>query len=339
MSLHGLPNSLLMSPHLIAHKYIFVCSLTVAAWDTLVLSRRTLRLMRTGEWSILKVLSYFLRALMPIEFALVAIGVFDTKLSQSSCQNFFLFEPICTAVLLAAASAVHVIRIYAIYDHSLAVLIGMGSLFVVQVVVTAICCAFYQRVPLLDGQGCMAGPTSNWVGIYWLAPTLLYTASAVLAVMRSVNSLQKKKLSAWNLIIRDSLNLYGVILMVNMVNMLLGFIVKPENDADPIKTIAASMTAVLTTTHTLRIVLSIRGSLRHGGLFLPPGWADPTKGPRATHILAARPGLPSVTLDITRGKQESGWATDNDKDSESRIAREPEVGVKITVDQEIGYDE
>ena len=32
-------------------------------------------------------------------------------------------------------------------------------------------------VPLLVGQGCIAGPRHNWVGIYWVAPTLLYTAS------------------------------------------------------------------------------------------------------------------------------------------------------------------
>jgi hypothetical protein len=32
-------------------------------------------------------------------------------------------------------------------------------------------------VPLLSGQGCIAGPRHAWVGIYWIAPTLLYTVS------------------------------------------------------------------------------------------------------------------------------------------------------------------
>ena len=72
----------------------------------------------------------------------------------------------------------------------------MSAVFAVQVVVTAICCAFYRcssgflvygniaytflfylAVPLLEGQGCIAGPKQNWVGIYWVAPTLLYTIS------------------------------------------------------------------------------------------------------------------------------------------------------------------
>jgi hypothetical protein len=75
------------------------------------------------------------------------------------------------------------------------VLLGMSALFAVQVVVTAVSCAFYRctpgfhcsfvvityafylAVPLLDGQGCIAGPKQNWVGIYWVAPTLLYTLS------------------------------------------------------------------------------------------------------------------------------------------------------------------
>jgi hypothetical protein len=71
MSLPGLPNSLNLSPHLSAHKYFLVCTLTVAAWDTLVLSPRTWRLMRTGEWPVLKILFHFLRVFMPLEFAVV----------------------------------------------------------------------------------------------------------------------------------------------------------------------------------------------------------------------------------------------------------------------------
>ena len=37
--------------------------------------------------------------------------------------------------------------------------------------------ASYLAVPLLEGQGCISGPKQNWVGIYWVAPTLLYTLS------------------------------------------------------------------------------------------------------------------------------------------------------------------
>lgn len=92
-------------------------------------------------------------------------------------------------------SAIHVIRVHAIYEKSRPVLLGLSSLFAVQIVVTAICCGFYRctsfpsrycalvsnwripAVPLDVGQGCIAGPKSNWVGIYWLAPTLLYTAT------------------------------------------------------------------------------------------------------------------------------------------------------------------
>ena len=63
---------------------------------------------------------------------------------EQTCRNFFLFEPICTAILLAMCSAVHVIRIHAIYEKSRAVLSGMGGLLAFQIVVTAICCGFYR---------------------------------------------------------------------------------------------------------------------------------------------------------------------------------------------------
>ena len=60
-----------LPPHLSAQKYFFVCTLTVAAWDTLVLSPRTWRLLRTKEWPPLKILFHFLRLFMPIEFTIV----------------------------------------------------------------------------------------------------------------------------------------------------------------------------------------------------------------------------------------------------------------------------
>ena len=66
-----LPPSLNLSPHLSAHKYFYVCTLTVAAWDSLVLSPRTYKLWKTEGWPVLKSLFFFLRLLMPAEFVIV----------------------------------------------------------------------------------------------------------------------------------------------------------------------------------------------------------------------------------------------------------------------------
>lgn len=66
-----LPPYLNLSPHLSAHKYFFVCTLTVAAWDTLVLSPRSWKLLRVEGWPVLKIIYYFLRFFMPIEFIIV----------------------------------------------------------------------------------------------------------------------------------------------------------------------------------------------------------------------------------------------------------------------------
>lgn len=67
-----LPPSLDLSPHLSAHKYFFVCTLTVAAWDTLVLSPRAWKLAKQEGVPPLKVLFHFLQWFMPAEF--VAVG-------------------------------------------------------------------------------------------------------------------------------------------------------------------------------------------------------------------------------------------------------------------------
>jgi len=108
----ALPPSLKLPPHLSAHKYFLVCTLTVAAWDTLVLSPRTWRLMKSPGWPALKILFYFLRVFMPIEFTIVgalanylnpqcgdlntslAVAFFDTKWSQAvSCSFNYYCRP------------------------------------------------------------------------------------------------------------------------------------------------------------------------------------------------------------------------------------------------------
>ena len=71
-----LPNSLRLSPHLSAHKYFFVCTLTVAAWDTLVLSPRSWKLFKSEGWPVLKTMFWFLRFLMPIEFTIVGMSLY-----------------------------------------------------------------------------------------------------------------------------------------------------------------------------------------------------------------------------------------------------------------------
>ena len=68
-----LPPSLNLPPHLSAHKYFFVCTLTVAAWDTLVLSPRSWKLLKTEGWPILKIIFNFLRLFMPAEFIVVGM--------------------------------------------------------------------------------------------------------------------------------------------------------------------------------------------------------------------------------------------------------------------------
>ncbi|KAI9443270.1 hypothetical protein H4582DRAFT_1923580 [Lactarius indigo] len=347
ITLNDLPSSLNLPPRLSAHKYFFVCTLTVAAWDTLVLSPRSWKLFKSEGWPILKTVFFFLRFFMPAEFVIVGVAFFDTAWSGSECQRFFLFEPICTTLLLAACSAVHVIRIHGIYDKNRSVLYGMSALLALQVVITAISSAFFRSVPLKDGQGCIAGPKHNWVGIYWLSATLFYTASFAMAVNRSIQSLSVKPLTPWKLMLRDGLNLYGAIWFVNMVNMIFWFVIRPTGPDDTIKTVVTSMTAVVTTTMTLRIILSVRGTLHYGGSFSGMGSTSTGTNTGSRGIATARvpPNAPSIlqinhtahtfTIDGISQKVEHGWDGSEGKADVLPIPDDDRKGVKITVDREI----
>lgn len=80
-----LPASLNLSPHLSAQKYFYVCTLTVLAWDTLVLTPRSYRLGRTKAWPALKALYYFLQIWVLADF--VVTGLFSVPTLTPSSHS------------------------------------------------------------------------------------------------------------------------------------------------------------------------------------------------------------------------------------------------------------
>lgn len=145
------------------------------------------------------------------------------------------------------------------------------------------------------------------------------------------------------------------------------------------------MAAVLTTSMTLRIVLSVRGTLAHGGSFALSA-STHTGSSRSTHVISTRsnalnstdasarnpnhhhhpshPNSHTYTLDQihsanSKGGEGEEWGVvDTDTDAKSSVAeakgtilplpsddggipgqRGHNLGVKITVDREVDYDE
>ncbi|KAF5314827.1 hypothetical protein D9619_007201 [Psilocybe cf. subviscida] len=132
-----------------------------------------------------------------------------------------------------------------------------------------------------------------------------------LALSRSLSSLAVRPLSLWKLMLRDGLNLYGAIVLAHLANVFFWFLIKPDDAADPIRTIVTSMTAVLTASMSLRIVLSVRGSLVRGGAFALSATASNSgmgnssggTGSRATtHVVGRRSGTGAHQMSIGNGQ-------------------------------------
>jgi hypothetical protein len=155
-----------------------------------------------------------------------------------------------------------------------------------------------------------------------------------------------------------------------MVNMLFWFIISPTGDSDPVKTIVTrsvysyclktiiyllffdSMATVLTASMTLRIVLSVRGSLIMGGSFALSTSA--VESSRSTEINSGRSGNPingsvqpnTFTLDDLRTKPEGEWVVPDNKSSiniadrknnlvpDSTEPAETTMAVKVTIDRD-----
>lgn len=158
-----------------------------------------------------------------------------------------------------------------------------------------------------------------------------------------------------------------------MVNMLFWFIMRPTDDSDPVKTIVTrsvynyrplthrkfclftfffgSMATVLTASMTLRIILSVRGSLIMGGSFALS--ASVGESSRSTQIISGRSGPVNAsshpntfTLDDLRTKPEGEWVVPDNKSSvnltdrknnlvlDDREPAETTMAVKVTIDRD-----
>lgn len=116
------------------------------------------------------------------------------------------------------------------------------------------------------------------------------------------------------------------------------------------------MAAVLTTSMTLRIILSVRGTLVQGGSFALSGTTANSSSSRTTHIISTRSGIPTnisahvphdhtYTLDDMRSKPEAQWPDNDNQSGKGEILGmdpakgEEAEGVKVTIDREVGYDQ
>lgn len=114
------------------------------------------------------------------------------------------------------------------------------------------------------------------------------------------------------------------------------------------------MAAVLTTSMTLRIILSVRGTLVQGGSFALSGTATNTSSSRTTHHISTRSGVvanniasPQNTYDLNNIRSKAGaepdWESAEDKfgapDSKPNgfLPEADGPGVQITVDRQV-YD-
>ena len=142
-----------------------------------------------------------------------------------------------------------------------------------------------------------------------------------------------------------------------MVNMLFWFIMKPTGIDDPVKTIVTSMAAVLTTSMTLRIILSVRGTLREGGSFAVSSTSHPSRSGGTTHVISTnraptsnpvlslqQPTSQPATYQVPLEGKERDWVGEYDKNSvgdnkEGAFPIDPaNPGVKITIDRETDFD-
>ncbi|KAF9054628.1 hypothetical protein BJ165DRAFT_1440164 [Panaeolus papilionaceus] len=261
---------------LISSKYATVASMTLLLWDMLL----TLDLEVRRVWRVKRSLGTTLfllnRYLVPPLFILDIYAQFMWDPSMKFCKNYEIASTILQLVSVSIVESVLVLRTHALYQSMLLLLIlttlcfiSIANMLVMFLLVIRL--ETISSASLIGVRGCLSGCTNPvcqplLIG-FWVPYLFFETLVFVLTVWRSYTSFlafKRRRPSGFRttfieIIVRDGLVYYVVIMAVSIVNFLIWII-------DPFASyLAVGLMKSLQATICSRLLLNIRGMLEAQG--------------------------------------------------------------------------
>lgn len=214
------------------------------------------------------------RYITPLGFIVIMVS-FHEPWSKSVCDRYVLFPEALKLVNSFGVGLVFIIRLFAIYNQSRAMLL-FGSFLLAAELGTKIW-AFTDgtRLDLPDGfVGCiLVGRTSSRFVFSWIAELFFDSAMFILTLWRTIaynNALNNGSTkSLMRLIQRDGIAYYATISIINLVTVVI-FLFASAN----LKSISAGFSVSIMSIMVSRLILNLRNSVGYGGFHDTPRRID-----------------------------------------------------------------
>ncbi|KAF4616036.1 hypothetical protein D9613_011372 [Agrocybe pediades] len=158
------------------------------------------------------------------------------------------------------ASAMMILRIFALYNRKIWVISFLGVLWAGQIVLSSVGISSGYPAPLPPTfVGCILFGSSALFPSIWITPLITDTCIFVLTLWRTKTHFRYFNITpTLRLFMRDGFLYFFTIFAVNLLNMLL-YLLAPED----LKAVGASFSQMLTSTIVSRLILNLRGASYH----------------------------------------------------------------------------
>ncbi|PPR07614.1 hypothetical protein CVT24_004167 [Panaeolus cyanescens] len=241
--------------HLNAGKYFQIAAFVMLIYDHMLTFSDEVERIWKQKISGATILFLLNRYLTPLQFIVIINAFQDPSWTKEVCDRFVVFEGASTAALVGICELIMILRVYALYGQSKAVLAFLMLLWVVQISVSAAGLHTGFAVPLPDFLvGCILTGNSLLMPAVWVTPLITDSCIFILTVWRTRQYLTRSgKTPIMHIFLRDGAMYFFVIFLANLLNTVFYF-----TAVDDLKAIGASFSQLITATMISRLVLNLR---------------------------------------------------------------------------------
>ncbi|CAA7263903.1 unnamed protein product [Cyclocybe aegerita] len=192
--------------------------------------------------------------------AIVGIAAFHhPRWAGAICDHVVHFLGSSSVVVTSLCGLLMILRVYALYRRSNTLLAFLLSIWIAQLVASAVGVSKAEALQLPPGPGfvgCILSAPSKWFAVNWAGPLILDGTVFFLTLWRTREYIfSSDRIPLLHILVRDGTLYFLVIFLVNLSNAFL-FFFAPQN----LKPVTSPLSVMLTSTMVSRLVLNLRSA-------------------------------------------------------------------------------
>ncbi|KAI1798334.1 hypothetical protein LXA43DRAFT_23672 [Ganoderma leucocontextum] len=289
--------------HLMAAKMFSLASCVMLFYDITITFGDEVERIWKQRFTGATVLWFLNRYLSPLGYIVIIVSFHDPSWSKAACQHYVLYPEVLKVFTATTVGIIFILRLYAIYSKSKAVLYGFSALLLMELGIKI--WAFTDGVmlqlpPGLVGCILTGRSTPGDRIIYTWVAELLFDSFVFFATLYRTIQLYRRTLigqalSLITVIMRDGIMYFAVIFVSNLVTVLIFVIAPPD-----LKVINASFSTLITSLMVSRLMLNLRGEVLRRGPVI--------SSHHSTSQIVRDNSAESYQPSYTKPETETGWS-------------------------------